>query len=174
MIRIRQPPHRRAGGAMALVALAACGSGGGGGGGKSGPVEVVTHNAVGGGSDVFTRQMIKVMYENKIIDTNWPVRNVPAGDSIGAMSYMVDRKGNAGLDRSGDAHLVGHPDDRREREGQPRRPDADHAGRDRTAGCRHERARRSSTRSPTSSHAAKERARTRWSRPAAPAPPTTR
>lgn len=82
--------------AFALVALAACGSGGGGGG-KSGPVEVVTHNAVGGGSDVFTRQMIKVMYENKIIDTNWPVRNIPAGDSIGAMSYMVDRKGNAGL-----------------------------------------------------------------------------
>jgi putative tricarboxylic transport membrane protein len=85
--------------AVALVALAACGSGsgGGGGGGKQGPVEVVTHNAVGGGSDVFTRQMIKVMYENKIIDTNWPVRNVPAGDSIGAMSYMVERKGNAGL-----------------------------------------------------------------------------
>jgi putative tricarboxylic transport membrane protein len=85
--------------AVALVALAACGggSGSGGGGGKSGPVEVVTHNAVGGGSDVFTRQMIKVMYENKIIDTNWPVRNVPAGDSIGAMSYMVERKGNAGL-----------------------------------------------------------------------------
>jgi putative tricarboxylic transport membrane protein len=82
--------------ALALVTLAACG-GGGGGGGKSGPVEVVTHNAVGGGSDVFTRQMIKVMYDNKIIDTNWPVRNVPAGDSIGAMSYMVDHKGNAGL-----------------------------------------------------------------------------
>jgi putative tricarboxylic transport membrane protein len=83
--------------AVALVALAACGSGGGGGGSKNGPVEVVTHNAVGGGSDVFTRQMIKVMYENKIIDTNWPVRNVPAGDSIGAMSYMIDKKGNAGL-----------------------------------------------------------------------------
>src|SRR3954467_2987980 len=84
--------------AVALVALAACGSGGGGGGGgKSGPCEVVTHNAVGGGSGVFTRQMIKVMYDNKIIDTNWPVRNVPAGDSIGAMSYMIDRKGNAGL-----------------------------------------------------------------------------
>ncbi|MFG1934142.1 tripartite tricarboxylate transporter substrate binding protein [Mycobacterium sp. NPDC048908] len=81
---------------LSLVTLAACGSSGGGGG-KSGPVEVVTHNAVGGGSDVFTRQMIKVMYENKIIDTNWPVRNVPAGDSIGAMSYMVDHKGNAGL-----------------------------------------------------------------------------
>lgn len=83
--------------AVTLTAVAACGGGSGSGGGKSGPVEVVTHNAVGGGSDVFTRQMIKVMYENKIIDTNWPVRNVPAGDSIGAMSYMIDRKGNAGL-----------------------------------------------------------------------------
>ena len=60
-------------------------------------MEVVTHNAVGGGSDVFTRQMIKVMYENDIIDSQWPVRNVPAGDSIGAMSYMVERAGNAGL-----------------------------------------------------------------------------
>ena len=126
--------------AVALVALAACGSGGGGGGGgKSGPVEVVTHNAVGGGSDVFTRQMIKVMYENKIIDTNWPVRNVPAGDSIGAMSYMVDKKGQLGRARSGDAHLAGHPDDRRQREGQPCGPDADHAGRHRTAGDRDER-----------------------------------
>jgi putative tricarboxylic transport membrane protein len=83
--------------AVALVALAACGSGGGGGGGKSGPVEVVTHNAVGGGSDVFTRQLIKVMYDNKIIDTNWPVRNVPAGDSIGAMSYMVGKKGSSSV-----------------------------------------------------------------------------
>ena len=84
--------------AATLTAVAAGGnSGSGDGGGRSGPVEVVTHNAVGGGSDVFTRQMIKVMYENKIIDTQWPVRNVPAGDSIGAMSYMIERKGNAGL-----------------------------------------------------------------------------
>jgi putative tricarboxylic transport membrane protein len=82
--------------AVALTAAAACGGSGSKGGG-SGPVEVITHNAVGGGSDVFTRQMIKVMYENKIIDTQWPVRNVPAGDSIGAMSYMVERKGNPGL-----------------------------------------------------------------------------
>src|SRR5262245_54450373 len=92
--------------AATLAAAAACGhsgpggSAGSGGGGAEGVpknVEVVTHNAVGGGSDVFTRQMIKVMYENKIIGSNWPVRNVPAGDSIGAMSYMIDRKGNAGL-----------------------------------------------------------------------------
>ena len=46
--------------AATLTAVAACGNSGSGdgGGGRSGPVEVVTHNAVGGGSDVFTRQMI--------------------------------------------------------------------------------------------------------------------
>jgi putative tricarboxylic transport membrane protein len=81
---------------LSALVLAACGASGPGGG-KSGPVEVVTHNAVGGGSDVFTRQLIKVMYDNKIINTQWPVRNVPAGDAIGAMSYLVDRKGNASL-----------------------------------------------------------------------------
>jgi putative tricarboxylic transport membrane protein len=81
---------------VALTAAAACGSSGSGSSGSS-AVEVVTHNAVGGGSDVFTRQMIKVMYESKIIDKQWPVRNVPAGDSIGAMSYMIDRSGNPGL-----------------------------------------------------------------------------
>ena len=81
---------------VALLA-SACGGGGAGGGGKDGPIEVVTHNAVGGGSDVFTRQMIQMMYQNDIIDTQWPVRNVPAGDTIGAMSYLVERAGNNGL-----------------------------------------------------------------------------
>ncbi|WP_319453233.1 MULTISPECIES: Bug family tripartite tricarboxylate transporter substrate binding protein [unclassified Mycobacterium] len=82
---------------LALLGMAACGKFGSSDGPTNGPVEVVTHNAVGGGSDVFTRQMIKVMYDDKIIPTQWPVRNVPAGDSIGAMSYMIERKGNAGL-----------------------------------------------------------------------------
>ena len=85
---------------LALLGVAACsgsGSGSGSGGGAPGNVEVVTHNAVGGGSDVFTRQIIKVMYENDIIDSQWPVRNVPAGDGIGAMSYLIERSGNAGL-----------------------------------------------------------------------------
>jgi putative tricarboxylic transport membrane protein len=83
--------------AAAVLALAACGGSQSGSGGGSGSVEVVTHNAVGGGSDVFTRQLIKVMYDNKIIDTNWPVRNVPAGDGIGAMSFLIERAGNADL-----------------------------------------------------------------------------
>ena len=95
MIRIRQLLTFAVATAT-LTAVAACGDSGSQGA-ESGPVEVVTHNAVGGGSDVFTRQMIKVMYENDIIDTQWPVRNVQAGDSIGAMSYMIERAGNPGL-----------------------------------------------------------------------------
>ncbi len=84
---------------LMATALAACSSGGGGGtsGTGNGRVEVVTHNDVGGGSDVFTRQIIKAMFENDIIDTQWPVQNVPAGDSIGAMSYMIERAGNEGV-----------------------------------------------------------------------------
>ncbi|WNG86334.1 tripartite tricarboxylate transporter substrate-binding protein [Mycobacterium sp. ITM-2016-00317] len=84
--------------ALSVLALAACGgSSQQAEGGRSEKVEVVTHTGVGGGSDVFTRQMVKVMYDNKIIDTQWPVRNVPAGDGIGAMSFLIDRPGNAGL-----------------------------------------------------------------------------
>lgn len=81
----------------ATASLAAACGGPGSGGSGGGAVEVVTHNAVGGGSDVFTRQMIQIMYQNDIIDTQWPVRNVPAGDTIGAMSYLVERAGNDGL-----------------------------------------------------------------------------
>jgi putative tricarboxylic transport membrane protein len=90
--------------AVALAAVAACGSSGGGSGGEPGGddggseapprTEVVTHNDVGGGSDVFIRQFIKILADGDIIDHEWPVRNVPAGDSIGAMSYMVQHKGD--------------------------------------------------------------------------------
>lgn len=82
--------------ATATAAMAACGGGSGDSASEGTPTrtEVVTHNSVGGGSDVFTRQIIKVMADNDIIDTQWPVRNVPAGDSIGAMSYMIERDGD--------------------------------------------------------------------------------
>lgn len=65
----------------------------GSGTGEPNDIEVVSHNDVGGGSDVFTRQIIKFMYKDKIINKLWPVRNIPTGDSIGAMSYMVGKKG---------------------------------------------------------------------------------
>ncbi len=84
--------------ATAMATLAACGSGSNtADDGTPTKPEVVTHNAVGGGSDVFTRQIIKVMSDNDVIDRQWPVRNVPAGDSIGAMSYMIEREGNPNI-----------------------------------------------------------------------------
>jgi putative tricarboxylic transport membrane protein len=81
------------GAAAACLTLAACGSGGGSTSAEGEPTntEVVTHNEVGGGSDVFTRQIIKILADNDIIDSQWPVKNIPAGDSIGAMSYMIGR-----------------------------------------------------------------------------------
>lgn len=84
--------------ATAMATLAACGGGSDStAGGEPTRTEVVTHNDVGGGSDVFIRQIIKVMSDNDLIDRQWPVRNVPAGDSIGAMSYMIEREGDSNV-----------------------------------------------------------------------------
>ncbi|WP_197383365.1 Bug family tripartite tricarboxylate transporter substrate binding protein [Mycolicibacterium mengxianglii] len=84
--------------ALSVLGLAACGSSSEQAeGGRSEKVEVVTHTAVGGGADVFSRQMVKVLYDNKIIPTQWPVRNVPAGNAIGAMSFLIDRAGDPDL-----------------------------------------------------------------------------
>lgn len=87
---------------VSALSLAACGSGSdtaedgttdGTTGGAPSRTEVVTHNAVGGGSDVFTRQLIKLMKESDNIDRLWPVRNIPAGDAIGAMSFLKEKSG---------------------------------------------------------------------------------
>lgn len=105
--RVRDMRHRLVTTAITAVAalgLAACGSGSGesgdgGGGGDAGAkapsrTEVVVHNAVGGGSDIFTRQLIKIMKQEGNIDREWPVRNIPAGDSIGAMSFLKEKSGD--------------------------------------------------------------------------------
>ncbi|MPZ83757.1 MAG: hypothetical protein GEV28_26535 [Actinophytocola sp.] len=78
-----------------LLATAACGTTGGGAAesGEPNRVEVVCHNSPGGGSDVYTRGILKIMYDEKVVDANWPVRNVPAGDGIGAMAYLAGKSG---------------------------------------------------------------------------------
>jgi putative tricarboxylic transport membrane protein len=55
--------------------------------------EAVVHTGPGGGSDTFTRQVIKMMQDSKLIKANWPVRNQTEGSGIGAMSYMTGKKG---------------------------------------------------------------------------------
>jgi putative tricarboxylic transport membrane protein len=53
------------------------------------------HTGPGGGSDVFARQVVKLMQTDKLIGSTWPVRNQTEGSSIGAMSYVRGRKGRA-------------------------------------------------------------------------------
>lgn len=103
-MRIKPPRTAITVGSLVVLGLSLVGCGANDGGsdtdtGSSGGAkppartEVVVHNAVGGGSDVFTRQLIKIMRQEGVISSNWPVRNIPAGDTIGAMSYLLERKG---------------------------------------------------------------------------------
>jgi len=57
--------------------------------------QVVVHTGPGGGSDVFARQVIKLMQTDKLIESQWPVRNQTEGSGIGAMSYVRGRKGRS-------------------------------------------------------------------------------
>ncbi|MEW2550033.1 tripartite tricarboxylate transporter substrate binding protein [Streptomyces sp. NPDC047002] len=81
--------------AAAALALTGCGlqRGGMSSAGVPGRTEVVVHTGPGGGSDVFARQVVKLMQQTELIKANWPVRNQPEGSGIGAMSYLIGRKG---------------------------------------------------------------------------------
>jgi putative tricarboxylic transport membrane protein len=81
-------------GTAAALTLAGCGlQRGGMANGVPGRTQVVVHTGPGGGSDVFARQVVKLLQADKLIDDNWPVRNQTEGSSIGAMSYVRGRKG---------------------------------------------------------------------------------
>ncbi|MGV9797023.1 Bug family tripartite tricarboxylate transporter substrate binding protein [Mycobacterium sp. NPDC003449] len=81
-------------GAGAGLMLAGCGlQRGGMSNGVPNSTQVVVHTGPGGGSDVFARQVVKLMHDDRLIDTSWPVRNQTEGSSIGAMSYLRGRKG---------------------------------------------------------------------------------
>jgi putative tricarboxylic transport membrane protein len=83
-------------GTASVFALAGCGlQRGGMSGGVPSRTQVVVHTGPGGGSDVFARQVIKLMQTDKLIADNWPVSNQTEGSSIGAMSYLRGRKGRA-------------------------------------------------------------------------------
>jgi putative tricarboxylic transport membrane protein len=84
------------GSVAATFALAGCGlQRAGMQNGVPGRTQVVVHTGPGGGSDVFARQVIKLMQTDKLIDSSWPVRNQTEGSSIGAMSYVRGRKGRS-------------------------------------------------------------------------------
>ncbi|MQA06665.1 MAG: hypothetical protein GEV07_29510 [Streptosporangiales bacterium] len=56
--------------------------------------EFLVHTGPGGGSDLFVRDVIAMMRKEKLIETNWPVRNEKAGEGAGAMSYLMGKKGD--------------------------------------------------------------------------------
>lgn len=85
------------------LALAGCGAderedGGGAEGGfkPRGPVNFVVHTGPGGGSDEFARALVELMKKEKLIEGNWPVRNVSGGSGALALGYMAGQQGRDG------------------------------------------------------------------------------
>jgi putative tricarboxylic transport membrane protein len=81
--------------AVAALALTSCGiqKSSSSDSGTPSKTEVVVHTGPGGGSDVLARQVVKLMQQTQLIQGNWPVRNQTEGSGIGAMSYVVGKKG---------------------------------------------------------------------------------
>jgi len=57
------------------------------------PVEIVVHNAPGGGSDVLARYMNTLFEKQKLLPVRSIVANRPGGGSATAMAYVTERKG---------------------------------------------------------------------------------
>lgn len=61
------------------------------------PVELVVQSAAGGGSDIFARNMAKVLAEEKIVTVPINVVNKPGGSGAIAYSYLRQKKGDPHL-----------------------------------------------------------------------------
>ena len=91
----------RALGWCALVALlsSACGlqtddsTTSGGDSAEPEEVEFLVHTGPGGGSDIFVRDVIAMMKDEGLIESNWTVRNEDAGEGAGAMAYLLEQQG---------------------------------------------------------------------------------
>src|SRR5262249_29326215 len=56
------------------------------------PVEVVVHSAPGGGSDVFAKELIKIVEKEKLLAQPLQVVNKTKGARIAAMDYLAEKK----------------------------------------------------------------------------------
>jgi putative tricarboxylic transport membrane protein len=57
------------------------------------PVEIVVHNAPGGGSDLLARHLSTLLEKEKLLPVRTLVVNRPGGGSATAMSYMAEKRG---------------------------------------------------------------------------------
>lgn len=57
------------------------------------PVEIVVHNAPGGGSDLLARFMSTIIEKEKLLPVRTTVSNRPGGGSALAMAYMAEKRG---------------------------------------------------------------------------------
>jgi putative tricarboxylic transport membrane protein len=58
-------------------------------------VEFLVHTGPGGGSDIFVRDVIAMMKDEGLIESNWTVRNEDAGEGAGAMAYLLEQQGQS-------------------------------------------------------------------------------
>jgi putative tricarboxylic transport membrane protein len=60
----------------------------------SSDVEIVVHSGPGGGNDTLAREMAKILQENGLADTLYPVNNQEGGSGAVAMAYMAEAAGD--------------------------------------------------------------------------------
>ena len=58
------------------------------------PVELVVHSALGGGSDVFAREVVAMAEREKLLTQPIRIVNKTAGAGLEAIAYLVDKKGD--------------------------------------------------------------------------------
>jgi len=58
------------------------------------PVEIVVHNAPGGGSDLLARFVSTLVEKEKLLPVRTLVNNRPGGGSALAMAYMAEKRGD--------------------------------------------------------------------------------
>jgi putative tricarboxylic transport membrane protein len=60
----------------------------------SGDVEIVVHSGPGGGNDTLAREMAKILQDEKLAATLYPVNNQEGGSGAVAMAYMSEAAGD--------------------------------------------------------------------------------
>ena len=58
------------------------------------PVEIVVHNAPGGGSDLIARHVSNLLEKEKLLPVRTLVVNRPGGGGVTAMSFMAEKRGD--------------------------------------------------------------------------------